>query len=249
MNFPNSIPFPPQIALQSYENAGISQEIRRSDPRDHSVIIACYQDSDGLLRVPDDLHKPRYPEGSIPGVATRHAKLHHYSNGAERYKYSVSDFIAAETLLADSPLWANPCLAVRKSDCSGSERFTIAPSEELLSKAIQGKQDLYYRPFITTHGMDGKTTPEILVVVEDIYEFFCYAGSPKAISKKLMEWFGHLWSADELDSFTNSDPENILHIVSEKLNDLPNICCNIIDVGNHIQNALENINSESPGPG
>ena len=251
MNFPNSIPFPPQIALQSYESVGISQEIRRSDPRDHSVIIACYQGPDGSLRVPNDLHNPRYPEGLIPGVATRHVKLHHYPNDTKGYKYSVSDFIAAETLLADSPIWANPCLAVRKSD-SDSERFIISCSEELLSKAIQGKQDLFHRPIIRTLGMDGKTAPETMVYVgmqvDNLYDYLCYAGSPNDISKELLEWFGHLWSADELDSLANSDPENKLHIISEKLNDLPNIRCNIIDVGNCIQNEPEHINSESPEP-
>ena len=197
------IPFPPELAARSSRNAQENNESRKgTPPGNHSSPgLACYREADGTLRMANDPYEPQYPENALPGLGTIHSRLEYYPNSTHGYTHTVSDFEPAETLLANSALWANPCFAVREPDghlpVSGplivdpSEMFVapfiMAPSETILAEMISENGGLYSRPQVIPLGMDGEHAPEAVVYQYGKWKNYAFVGASNAIVEALVE--------------------------------------------------------------
>ena len=197
------IPFPPELAARSSENARKSNESRKGkSPGSHSTSgLACYREADGTLHMAHDPYEPQYPENAVPGLGTIHSRLEYYPNDTRGYTHTVSGFEPAETLLTNSAPWANPCFAVREPDgpppVSGplivdlSEMFTapfiMAPSETILAEMISENGGLYSRPQVIPLGMDGESAPEAVVYQYGKWKNYAFVGASTEIVEALVE--------------------------------------------------------------
>ena len=197
------IPFPPELAAISSRNAQKNNESRKgTPPHNHSSPgLACYREADGTLRMANDPYEPQYPENTLPGLGTIHNRLEYDANDTRGYTHTVSGFEPAETLLANSAPWANPCFAVREPDgrypVSGqliadpSEMFAapfiMAPSETILAEMISENGGLYSRPQVIPIGMDGESAPEAVVYQYGKWNSHAFIGAPDAIVRALIE--------------------------------------------------------------
>ena len=200
-------PFPALLAERSAAAAADSNR-KRTRPGDHVLEgVACYRTSDGTLRMAHDLYDPRCSGGDEPGLGRVTCRLVHYPNDTHGYETSVTDFVPASEILADTGPWGDPTAGVTRDG-----EIVLAGRRADIEDEIPAMKPLR----VQRAGMSEDAAPEVAVLFSPPHQNdTLYIGSMVEVEKALLDRLNFPSSAILGEIWKQASLRGVLRVVDD----------------------------------